>query len=497
MLSATIFFRYTLCDIMSDAPSINLLSPISRDTHTGRTRRRLRLVAILAILGIAGAVTAYTGLRAPTESLGEVSGPLSFLAQVGRLIISADKPLDGTKDDRINMLLLGIGGAGHDGPQLTDTIMLLSVKPSQNRAALISIPRDLLAELPGYGWRKINNANAFAEMNTPGSGGAATAAVVENMLGLDIPYYVRIDFRGFEKLIDELGGITVTVDRSFTDAQYPAANDEVQTVSFSAGETRMDGARALIFARSRHGSNGEGSDFARSRRQQKILIAARDKLLSAGTLTNPKRISTIVDILRTHISTNVEAWEMLRLADIGSRIDAGALGHLVFSDAPDNVLVPAVVETAFVLVPRGNDYGLLARAAQSIFDDSSAISADTPTKNGGGIRIEIQNGTRLEGLAGETSSRLSAQGYIVTSVGNAEKQNYERTVIYDLSNGQHPQALGALRTSLSADVSVSLPGWIVSDDIPSRISLSPPKTQANNIDFLIILGNSSVSPNAS
>lgn len=479
---------------MGETPSINLLSPVPNDTVPGKKRRRWRRVLMVVVLSLAITVTAYSGVKAPVESLGEIRGPLSFIAHVSRLVVSAEKPLAGSNDDRVNVLLLGMGGAGHDGPLLTDTIMVLSVKPSTNQAALISIPRDLLVEIPGYGWRRINSINAYAEQDTPGKGGDVTAQAIGKMLNLDIPYYVRIDFRGFEKLIDELGGVTVTVDRSFSDPLYPTADDEVQTISFSAGKQKMDGKTALVFARSRHGSNGEGSDFARSRRQQKILLAVKEALLSAGTLTNPGRITSIAELLRTHISTNVEAWQMLRLADIGSKIDTNKLGHLVFDDAPNGLLTAAVVDGAFVLVPRGNDYSLLAGAAGRVFD-AAAEQADTAAAlEGGGIRLEIQNGTRREGFAGETADALQTAGFTVATYGNAAKQNYERTVIYDLSDGQHPEALRQLQNQLSADISVSLPGWILSASVPNQITLSPPTPTGTNVDFLIILGNSSVPP---
>ncbi|TAK04959.1 LytR family transcriptional regulator [Patescibacteria group bacterium] len=483
---------------MDAAPKVNLLEPFVTDPRRAGRRRLLRNVFIAFFVSAALTLTAASGVGAPTETMAEfdLPGPLQLLSRVGRLVASAERPLQGEQDDRVNILLLGMGGWGHDGPLLTDTMIVLSVKPSTGQAALISVPRDLLVEIPGYGWRKVNHAHALPENEKAGTGSAVAAETIGKTLGMKIAYYVRVDFRGFVKLIDQLGGLTVTVDRSFTDAQYPAGNDEVQTVSFAKGTQKMNGETALIYARSRHGGNGEGSDFARSARQQKILLALKDQVLSADTLSNPKKVAAIFDVARSYVQTNVQAWELLRLADVAQKVNPGELTHLVIDDRAGGLLVPANVEGSYVLVPRGNDYKILAAAVNDIFAAQDAAGDAAPKTNGLAvaepIRIDLQNGTKVAGLAARASNLLVERGYAVAAVGNAAKQNYERTVIYDLSGGRYPEALTALKQSLNAEVSVTLPGWIASADVPSGITLSAPATHGTNVDFLIILGTSSV-----
>ncbi|MFH1286415.1 MAG: LCP family protein [Candidatus Magasanikbacteria bacterium] len=207
----------------------------------------------------------------------EPKKPEGLLKRLKHFIFQKEVDLEGQEEDRINILILGMGGPGHDGPYLTDTIIIASVKPSNGQIAMISIPRDLGVNIPKYGWRKINSANALGEVNKPNWGAAYTTELIENTFDIDIHYYARVDFKAFEEIIDEVGGITVNVDRSFVDREYPAAADKYQVVSFTKGEQKMEGNDALKYARSRHGNNGEGSDFARARRQQKVLLAPKGK----------------------------------------------------------------------------------------------------------------------------------------------------------------------------------------------------------------------------
>ncbi|MEK9152409.1 MAG: LCP family protein, partial [Patescibacteria group bacterium] len=263
---------------------------------------------------------------------------IPILSQMRHLIGSPDRKLGGEAANRINILLLGMGGEGHEGPNLTDTIILASINPTTRQAALLSVPRDMLVPVDGQGWRKINAANAFGELAAPGRGGDATRAILEQIFGMDIPYYVRLDFDGFRDIVDSVDGIDVYVERNFTDTTYPAANFATQAVSFKEGWQHMDGDTALKFTRSRHGSNGEGTDFARAKRQQKVITALKENLLSFETLKNPARVSTILASLRAHVATNLQIGEILRLAKIGSAMDRSAITHKVLDAGADSPL---------------------------------------------------------------------------------------------------------------------------------------------------------------
>ena len=248
----------------------------------------LSVSALVLVVLVTGGWLAYRAISLiNTKKLD--GSKLSFFQQLTHIVTSTDQQLQGESDDRVNILLLGYGGAGHDGPYLTDTMMLVSFQPSTKKVALISIPRDLYVNIPGYGYRKINEIMSDGrDQKYPGGGEAMTVKVVSDLLNTPIQYYASIDFNGFKQVIDQVDGVTVTVDRTFYDAMYPDSGIGYDPVSFKAGTQTMNGTTALKFARSRHGNNGEGTDFARAARQQKIILALKDKLLSFGTLSNPQ-----------------------------------------------------------------------------------------------------------------------------------------------------------------------------------------------------------------
>jgi LCP family protein required for cell wall assembly len=411
-----------------------------------------------------------------------------WVGEIGRIIRSDDKSLQGEKDDRINILLLGMGGVGHDGAYLTDTIILASIKPKDKKISMISIPRDLVIPLNGYGWRKVNNINAFAEVKESGSGSKETARILSEVFDIPIHYYIRADFDGFKKLIDRLGGISVYVDRSFVDNQYPTLDEKYQTLTFFEGWQVMDGETALEFVRSRHGSNGEGSDFARSKRQQKILVALKDKIFSFSTIFNPLKIQGIYSDITNSIDTNLKMWEIMRLRKVIEDIDTNNIINKVISDDKGNLLVAANIDGAYVLEPKTGNFNEIQSLIKNIFETNEPKEPQKKLP----LRVELQNGTKINGLASRTSWDLENLGYEIIKICNAQEQNYSRTIIYDLTAGKRREELDILREKLNAEVSFSPPSWLVSSVNPSQVDIDTPSplTDRAPIDFLIILGAS-------
>ena len=194
-----------------------------------------------------------------------------------------------TYNNRVNILLLGIAGTDHDGPNLSDSIMLLSYNLKDNYLTTISIPRDVWSEALRD---KINSAYAYGEAKKKGAGFVLAKAEVETIIGQPIHYGIAINFDQFEELIDYLGGIEVNIENSFTDKEFPITGREndlcngdqefkcrYKTISFNKGDTFMDGKTALEFVRSRHSIGSEGTDFAREKRQQKVVEAIKNKLI--------------------------------------------------------------------------------------------------------------------------------------------------------------------------------------------------------------------------
>ncbi len=417
----------------------------------------------------------------------EFSNITEWVSQIGKLIRSEDKILKGEKDGRINFLLLGMGGAGHDGAYLTDTIILASFDPEENKVAMVSIPRDLAVPVSGYGWRKINSINAYAEVENRGSGGMAVMNSIGEILDIPIHYYIRADFRGFETLIDKLGGVSIYVEKSFVDYQYPTDDEKYQTLTFEEGWQTMDGSTALKFVRSRHGTNGEASDFARSRRQQKVLVALKEKILSFSTLLNPIKIQSIFDAVKNSIDTNMEMWEIVRMSHLARDVDTEKIIHQVLSADQDGLLVAANIDGAYVLEPRAGNFSEIQFLIKNIFNVASEINFEDKAPP---TILEIQNGTKITGLASRTSQMLTKLDYKVSKVSNAVEQNYEKTIIYDLTDGTKNDDLQFLKEKLNAEVSLSTPSWLTDSASSGEISLfdSSAKETNNLTDFLIILG---------
>ncbi len=292
----------------------------------------------------------------------------SFWQGVAKMV-SGKTTLKGELYDRINILLLGMGGAKHEGAYLTDTIILASIKPSTSQVSLISVPRDLYVSIPGDGMGKINSVNALG-MARSQDGGKLVSKTIEDILDVPVHYWVRTDFNIFEKVIDEIDGITVTVDRSFTDYEYPASGYKYKTVSFQKGDQYMDGKKALEFARSRHGNNGEASDFARSKRQQKVLFAIKDKIEQTGMLAQPTKIFKLYQLFQNNVSTNLNLSQSIKLAKLIIGIDGSRIITEVFENGPQGILKHKITnQGSYVLIPK-NNFTDLANIAKNIFKDN-------------------------------------------------------------------------------------------------------------------------------
>ncbi len=395
-------------------------------------------------------------------------GEHSLWDNVRRLVGADDLRLKGEAEGRINVLLLGQGGAKHDGPFLTDTIIVVSVDSNTKQVALLSVPRDLAVPIPGYGVRKVNSANAYGEQQAAGTGSTFAARVVSETLGLEIPYYARLSFGGFARMINELGGVPLTVERSFTDAEYPTEANGYTSVSFQQGFQVLSGERALEYVRSRHGTNGEGSDFARSQRQQQLLLALKGKLLSPATILNPALSLRLYRLLTQSVETNLTAGEAVRLASLVREADLSHLITRVFDASPAGLLHEVIgIDGAYLLLPNALDFSQLKAATAAVFDQGT-VAAE-------GARLAIENGTDKPGLAEATNQALGVQGLSAARVANAERSNYPRTIIYDYSGGKKPLTRGLLEAALGA----------------SAIELEP---AGQDVDFRIILGADRLTP---
>lgn len=321
------------------------------------------------------------------------------------------------ENGRVNILLLGNAGEMHDGPYLTDTIMVASIDLKDQKIDLISLPRDLW--LDEY---KLKLNAVYATKESSGGGLKFTKVAVSEILGVPIHYGVRLDFKGFVKAVDQLGGLNIDVERSFVDSLYPIAGKEnelcgfkeeekefsaeeaaklniqpgkmkvliapdgkiatdsadpdkgleyfacrYEKISFSAGPTRMDGITALKFVRSRMGSNNEGSDFARSKRQQKVLEAFRKKILSFDTLINPAQIKELITTFGRSVEVDIPVDDAIILYGFIKKTDT-AQSFVIDGQKENSLLInPPVGEYgAWVLVPKSGNYNDIHQYVQKI-----------------------------------------------------------------------------------------------------------------------------------
>ncbi len=441
--------------------------------------------ALIKIALISFLIIIISGVMYLSEKLFSPGGGLSGfnkfnpLSQLAYLVSPADKRIDGELSDRVNILAMGIGGEGHDGPYLTDTMIVISVKPSTGEVGLLSLPRDMVVKLKNGEWPKINSVYSLGRGNDPDQAPEYVKEVIGDLVDLPMHYYGIVTFSGFEKFIDEIGGISVNAPMAFTDYQYPTKDYQVQTVSFRAGAQTMDGTDALIYARSRNGNNFEGSDFARSRRQQLILQAVKDKLFKFSTLLSPAKMGAIKDLLGKGLETNISIWQGLKIAQMLKETDDAKIYHLVLDDAPDSLLEPGYgPDGAWVLQPKDGNYETLARQFKNIFN-TGKIKAEA-------AKLEIKNGTEVEGLAYWTTVYLEKLGYKIIKYGNAATQDYQRTVIYDLTDSGKKDSLKWLKQELNAYIAKP-----PAEGQASQKELTSSTTAAGHQerpDFLIILG---------
>lgn len=445
----------------------------------------------LGIIIVIGGISLSYKVILSADSIITSSQKLSVFKQLKYIVTTPERPVLGEEEGRINFLLLGMGGQGHSGGLLADTIMVASIDPVNKQVGFLSIPRDLYVPIPGHGSRKINNAYALGEVSQEEAGGAALMTeVIENITGLKIHYYLAADFAGFRKIIDDLGSIETEVERSFTDYRYPDYNFGYQVVSFTEGPNQFNGEQALQYARSRHGNNGEGSDFARSRRQQKIIVAVKEKALSVYTLINPALILSVLEDLGDHVRTNTEPWEMIRVYRIVKNIEENSITNKVLDNSPDGVLhTISSPDGAYLLAPikGNNDFSDIQKIAQNIFETSPLLVERAS--------IEIQNGTATPGLAKKAQAELESYRLNIASISNAKNSDYEKTIIYDLSGVEKPETVSFLVKMLNASLVPAEPAYLYTADSPDLsydsllgsqdIELPYP---SQDVDILIVLG---------
>jgi LCP family protein required for cell wall assembly len=340
----------------------------------------------------------------------------------------APHPWDGA--NRVTVLVMGLDFRDWEGegPSRTDTMMLITMDPVSRTAGLLSIPRDLWVNIPGFDYGKINTAYYLGELyDLEGGGPALAVKTVEDLLGVDINYYAQIDFAAFENFINEIGGVDVNVPFELTVDPIGPHN----TVTLPEGSQHLDGPTALAYARNRETFGG---DFDRADRQQQVVMGIFDKITSLGTLptliaNSPK----IYDNLRAGIHTNLSLKETISLAWTASQIPRENIKQGIIG--PNEVTISVSPDGMDILLP---DVESVRTVRDQVFATTSGvapvatvyISSPEELRKAEAATVSVLNATTTAGLASQTTNYLIDQGINVTDTGNAEEKS-DTTVIID------------------------------------------------------------------
>ena len=341
-----------------------------------------------AIFIVIALIVTFVTSRSSGGIMDSIFKPVSVASK-----IIADEELKST-DGRTNFLILGTDQRSAKSAlsaTLTDTIMVVSLGKTGTSTVLVSIPRDLwVPEIS----EKINGLYAITGMTAPEckydkvSKDPETCTnikitkiqkKVEEILGIPIHYHALVGLGAFTDAIDAVGGVTVTVDESFTDSQYPIEGREAaepessryKIVRFTKGTVSLNGETALEFSRSRHADNPlEQGDFARARRQQKVITSLKEKLVSSDTFLNPAKVTELFNAINNNVKTDVGLPEILSAIKRIKTYETTNIQKIVFSNETLNeamlgsgtLYVPSVEEREqkfsgkYVLAPLGGDY---------------------------------------------------------------------------------------------------------------------------------------------
>ena len=343
-------------------------------------------------------------------------------------------------NERVTILLMGLDYRDWErgeGPSRTDTMMLVTLDPLTRTAGMLSVPRDLWVEIPGYGHGRINTAYFLGEQDRlPGGGPELAVKTVEKFMGVPIQYYVQIDFGAFVKMVDEIGGVELTVyEEIYID---PIGKDN--TVLLQPDNYRFDGELTLAYARVRY---TEGGDFDRATRQQQVAMAIRDQVLELSNL--PALLASIPALyqdLTEGIRTNLAVDQMIALGMLALQVSPDSVARAVIAP-PEMVTFETVLyggEEAKVLKPVLDKIRLLR---DEVFTATGAIGpsieAETPREAAEleGANLAVLNGAGEEGLAGRYAEALSELGFNVTLIANADRLDYPVTRIVDYTGNPY------------------------------------------------------------
>ncbi len=444
-------------------------------------RRWLKFAALsllVALLLIGG----YVGVKF------FLAGGRVFNGNLFAALMSEGKNLKTDQYGRVNILLFGTSedDPQHDGALLTDSIMLLNINPKDKTGFLMSVPRDLWVKYnqacPSGYEGKINAAYecGLGQSKNEAAGSAMLSKMVEQFSGVSVQYYVHVNYTALRDAVNAVGGVTVTINssdpRGVLDRNFDwKCNFRCYYVKYPNGPVTLDGEHALALARARNAAGGYGlssGNFDREKYQREIIIALRDKAMSAGVLTNPVKVTKLMDGLGNNVKTNFSASEVKTLIGLARQIDASKLQTINLVDPK----APLVTTGAY------GDQSIVRPVAG--LTNFSKIQAVVRAYETGEInllseaaKIDVLNGSGVPGAAQKEADNLTAQGLSVNTVGNAAGGPYAaRYQLFDLS-GNKPATKSKLEQLLG---------------VTAQDKSALPANVFSRSDFVIIVGGNGV-----
>ncbi len=402
-----------------------------------------------------------------------------------------------------NLLLLGYGGGTHDGARLTDSMMVVHIDPKEKTVLLLSIPRDTWVKIPTNGtdggYWKINAAyeigindkdypNKQHAFKGQTGGGNLAKYVVEEVTGLPIDRFIALDFAGFVRTIDAIGGVDIDVEKTFDDNEYPIEGKEndlcghdaselptlekiatqsateafpcrYDHIHFQKGIQHMSGATALQYVRSRH-SLQDGTDFGRSKRQRNLLVAVKQKIFSMNFIPN---VFSFITSLQDDVRTDMTVDDIKSLVSHASQLNIYTIKSLALTN--QNYLIDTISDDGqYIAVPKdGKDnFASIHNWLASYINPGQILTSPV---------IQIENGTHVAGLAELASNRLRDKDFNVLQPQTSEYQSLERTTIIVYNKKIDARII----QDLEEEFAVKSTGKKISDEVP--------------YDILVILGN--------
>lgn len=388
--------------------------------------------------------------------------------------------LKGEGSGRINVLLLGRGGGAHDAPDLTDTIILASIDPINNKTALFSLPRDLWVNVPSAGNMKLNavyetgvskymgkKASNVTDKKAVAAGFKMVDQAVEDVMGVTVNYNVIVDFKAFSQAVNTVNGVNVNVPSDLVDPTMAWENNN-DPVLAKAGPQVMDGKKALMYVRSRQTSD----DFARSQRQRAVLMGLKSKIDTMGTLSNPAKLSSLASAFGNNVQTDLSIKDASRLYKILKKIKEANTTSIGLADAPNQFVTTGNMAGQSIVLPKAGlfKYAEIQGFVRSQLKDPYILKERA--------KIMVLNGTTIPGAAGTKSDELKAYGYNVIKTGETPNSGWTQTMLIDLSKGKKKYTSKYLEKRLGVTKYTSLPDENI---------------KANGADFVIIIGSDKAS----